>query len=37
LEYLALIFGFNALLVVVAVLYGAALLTGYRHLVATRA
>lgn len=37
LEYLALIFGFNALLVVVAVLYGAALLTGYRHLVAIRA
>jgi spermidine synthase len=32
LEYLALIFGFNALLVVVALLYGAALLTGHRHL-----
>lgn len=37
LEYLALIFGFNTLLVVVAVLYGAALLTGRRHLVARRA
>ena len=37
LEYLALIFGFNALLVVVAVLYGLALLTGRRHLVARRA
>ncbi|TPG18289.1 methyltransferase domain-containing protein [Pedococcus bigeumensis] len=33
LEYLALIFGFNALLVVVAALYGLALLTGRRHLV----
>ena len=33
LEYLALILGFNALLVVVALLYGLALLTGYRHLV----
>ncbi len=33
LEYLALIFGFNALLIVVAVLYGLALLTGRRHLV----
>ena len=33
LEYLALIFGFNTLLVVVALLYGLALLTGYRHLV----
>jgi spermidine synthase len=37
LEYLALIFGFNALLVVVAALYGGALLTGYRHLGARRA
>ncbi|KRF26794.1 hypothetical protein ASG95_09665 [Phycicoccus sp. Soil803] len=37
LEYLALIFGFNALLIVVAVLYGAALLTGRKHLVASRA
>ena len=34
LEYLALVLGFNALLVVVAVLYGLALLTGRRHLVA---
>ena len=33
LEYLALIVGFNALLVVVAVLYGLALLAGRRHLV----
>jgi spermidine synthase len=33
LEYLALIFGFNALLVVVAVLYALALLTGRRHLI----
>ena len=33
LEYLALIFGFNTLLIVVAVLYGLALLTGRRHLV----
>ncbi len=33
LEYLALIFGFNTLLVVVAALYGLALLTGHRHLV----
>jgi hypothetical protein len=33
LEYLALIFGFNALLVIVAVCYGLALLTGRRHLV----
>lgn len=37
LEYLALIFGFNALLVAVAALYGAALLTGHRHLVTRRA
>lgn len=37
LEYLALILGFNALLVVVAVLYGLALLTGRRHLAALRA
>jgi len=37
LEYLALILGFNALLVVVALLYGLALLTGRRHLVAARA
>jgi spermidine synthase len=36
LEYLALILGFNALLVVVAVLYGLALLTGRRHLVGVR-
>ena len=36
LEYLALIFGFNTLLVVVAVLYGAALLTGRKHLVGRR-
>ncbi|QGN59604.1 spermidine synthase [Nostocoides sp. HKS02] len=36
LEYLALIFGFNALLVLVAVLYGLALLTGRRHLVVPR-
>ena len=34
LEYLALIFGFDALLVVVALLYALALLTGGRHLVA---
>ena len=34
LEYLALIVGFNALLVVVAVLYGLALLTGRKHLAA---
>ena len=33
LEYLALILGFNALLVVVALCYGAALLAGRRHLV----
>ncbi len=33
LEYLALILGFNALLVAVAVLYGLALLAGRRHLV----
>ena len=33
LEYLALIFGFDALLVVVALLYALALLTGRRHLV----
>jgi hypothetical protein len=32
LEYLALIFGFDALLVLVAVLYALALLTGRRHL-----
>jgi spermidine synthase len=37
LEYLALILGFNALLVVVAALYGLALLTGRRHLVAAPA
>lgn len=37
LEYLALIFGFNALLIVVALLYGAALLTGRHHLVPSRA
>jgi spermidine synthase len=37
LEYLALILGFNALLVVVALLYGLALLTGRRHLVPARA
>jgi len=37
LEYLALIFGFNTLLIVVAVLYGLALLTGRRHLVVPRA
>jgi spermidine synthase len=37
LEYLALVLGFNALLVVVAVLYGLALLTGRRHLVGSRA
>jgi len=36
-EYLALVLGYNALLVVVAVLYGLALLTGRRHLVASRA
>jgi hypothetical protein len=34
LEYLALIVGFNALLLVVAVLYGLALLTGRKHLAA---
>ena len=33
LEYLALILGFNALLVVVAVCYTLALLTGRKHLV----
>jgi hypothetical protein len=32
LEYLALIFGFDALLVLVAGLYALALLTGRRHL-----
>ena len=37
LEYLALILGFNALLVVVAILYGLALLSGWRHLVSSRA
>ena len=36
LEYLALVLGFNALLLVVALLYGLALLTGRRHLVAPR-
>jgi spermidine synthase len=36
LEYLALIVGFNALLIVVAGLYGLALLTGRRHLVIPR-
>ena len=36
LEYLALILGFDALLIVVAVLYGLAMLTGRRHLVARR-
>lgn len=34
LEYLALILGFNALLLVVALLYGLALLTGRKHLAA---
>lgn len=34
LEYLALILGFNALLVVVGLCYGLALLTGRKHLVA---
>lgn len=34
LEYLALVLGFNALLVVVAVCYGLALLAGRRHLTA---
>ncbi|SDP03364.1 Spermine/spermidine synthase [Pedococcus dokdonensis] len=37
LEYLALIFGFDALLIVVALLYGLALLTGRKHLVTSRA
>ncbi len=37
LEYLALILGFDALLIVVAVLYGLAMLTGRRHLVGRRA
>ena len=37
LEYLALILGFNALLVVVALCYGLALLTGRRHLLPARA
>jgi SAM-dependent methyltransferase len=32
LEYLALVLGFNSLLVVVALLYGLALLTGHKHL-----
>jgi hypothetical protein len=32
LEYLALVLGFNALLVVVGLLYGLALVTGVRHL-----
>ena len=36
-EYLALVLGYHALLVVVAVLYGLALLTGRRHLLASRA
>ena len=36
LEYLALILGFNALLVVVAVCYSLALLTGRKHLVPVR-
>jgi hypothetical protein len=36
LEYLSLVVGFNALLVVVAALYALALLTGRRHLVAAR-
>ncbi|WP_270888202.1 spermidine synthase [Pedococcus sp. 5OH_020] len=36
LEYLALVLGFNALLVIVAALYGLALLTGRRHLAAVR-
>ena len=36
LEYLSLVLGFDALLVVVGLLYGLALLTGYRHLVARR-
>lgn len=34
LEYLSLILGFNALLVIVAVLYGLAFLTGRKHLAA---
>lgn len=37
LEYLALVLGFNALLVVVAVCYSLALLTGRKHLVAAPA
>jgi spermidine synthase len=37
LEYLSLVLGFDALLVVVGLLYGLALLTGHRHLVARRA
>jgi hypothetical protein len=37
LEYLALITGYRSLLLVVAVLYGLAFLTGRRHLVAARA
>jgi hypothetical protein len=37
LEYLALIFGFNMLLVVVAVPHGLAILTGRKHLVGSRA
>jgi Spermine/spermidine synthase domain len=37
LEYLALVLGFNSLLVLVAICYGLALLTGRRHLMATPA
>lgn len=37
LEYLSLVLGFDALLVVVGLLYGLALLTGHRHLVTRRA
>jgi hypothetical protein len=37
LEYLALVFGYHALLLIVAVLYGLALLAGRRHLVAAAA
>jgi spermidine synthase len=37
LEYLALVTGYRSLLILVAVLYGLAFLTGRRHLVAARA
>jgi hypothetical protein len=37
LEYVALITGFRMLLVLVAIAYGLAFLTGRRHLVATAA